>query len=41
MSDDLAARLREQGLRLTVRAVGEQGVEGPPSGEWTFDLRTG
>jgi hypothetical protein len=27
-----------QGLRLTVRAVGEQGESGPPSGVWTFDL---
>lgn len=26
------------GLRLTVVALGEQGREGPPSGEWTFDL---
>lgn len=27
-----------EGLRLTVVALGEQGPEGPPSGEWTFDL---
>jgi hypothetical protein len=27
-----------EGLRLTVRSVGEQGPGGPPSGEWTFDL---
>lgn len=28
----------EAGLRLTVRAFGEQGPGGPPSGEWAFDL---
>jgi hypothetical protein len=26
------------GLRLTVRTVGEEGPQGEPSGEWTFDL---
>ena len=26
------------GVRLTVKSVGEQGPEGPPSGEWVFDL---
>jgi hypothetical protein len=33
-----APQLGEQGLRLTIRSLGEQGEGGPPSGEWTFDL---
>lgn len=28
----------DSGLRLVVRTLGEQGPEGPPSGEWAFDL---
>ena len=36
-----APQLTEQGLRLTIRSVGEQGEGGPPSGEWTFDLVPG
>jgi hypothetical protein len=27
-----------EGLRLTVKSLGEQGPRGPHSGEWTFDL---
>ena len=30
--------LSGQGLRLTVYAVGEDGPEGEPSGQWSFDL---
>lgn len=26
------------GLRLTVRTVGQQGQQGPPTGEWAFEL---
>jgi hypothetical protein len=31
----------EAGLRLTVRSFGEDGPDGPPGGEWTFDLVAG
>lgn len=30
-----------QGVLLTVLAVGDQGEQGPPSGEWTFQLVAG
>jgi hypothetical protein len=30
--------LGENGLVLTIVALGEQGAQGPPSGEWTFQL---
>jgi hypothetical protein len=33
-----AQQLDAAGLRLTVVAVGEDGAEGAPSGEWAFDL---
>jgi hypothetical protein len=36
-----APNVGEQGLRLTVFTVGEQGEQGQPSGEWTFDLVAG
>lgn len=33
-----APDVSQGGLRLTVRTVGAQGPDGPPSGEWAFDL---
>lgn len=36
-----APAIGPEGLRLTVRTLGEQGGGGPPSGEWTFDLVPG
>jgi hypothetical protein len=33
-----APNVGQEGLRLTVLTVGEQGAQGQPSGEWTFDL---
>lgn len=36
-----APSIGEQGLRLTIRTLGEQGEQGAPSGEWTFDLVPG
>lgn len=34
-------RVGPDGLRLTVKAVGDQGPRGPHSGVWTFDLVQG
>ena len=36
-----APQVGPQGLRLTVRAVGEDGPESAPTGEWVFDLVQG
>ena len=33
-----APNVDENGLRLTVKTLGEQGPQGPHSGEWVFDL---
>ena len=33
-----APNLGAEGLLLTVNALGEDGAEGEPSGEWTFEL---
>jgi hypothetical protein len=33
-----APNVGPDGLRLVVRALGEEGPQGEPSGEWTFDL---
>lgn len=33
-----APQVGPEGLRLTVQAVGEDGQQGAPSGEWVFDL---